>query len=762
MLATMKMQWIMVGFIIGLVQAQTPGPLVLPRLTEPVRLDGVIDESAWEAVQPLPMIQHRPVFGVPGSERTEIRLAYDDGYFYAAGCFYDSDPDGIRANGLTRDNMGSGDDLFTLLIDSFNDNENALVFMTNPAGMRGDCTIANDAEGQHGFPGNFTWNTFWDVEVERTEEGWFAEMRIPFSSLRFQNAGGEVVMGVIAYRTIGRKEERIVFPGIPPKWRSSTLKPSQARDVSLHGVHSSKPVYVTPYVLGGGNESYEIAEDSSDYLRLLDGPIRDLGLDIKYSLTNNLTLDLTYNTDFAQVEADDERVNLTRFSLFFPEKRLFFQERAGIFEFGTGGESRLFYSRRIGLSDEGPVPILGGVRLVGRAGSWDVGLLNMQTMKATFHPEPGDTVVVPAENYSVLRLRRNIINENSYLGTMFTSRVAESDTFNYAYGLDGVIRVFGDDYLTGTWAQTKDTELAADRELPPLTSGRLRATWERRTNQGLGYEFDGLWSGSDFDPGVGFTRREDFSRLRARVGYGVFPEGHSWIYSHTPEISTAIYWRNEDGFAEQKELALEWVLRTIRGGASRLEVKSTVESLVDTFFLADDESVFVPASTDAEPYYRFTELSLFGRTTRANSIHTRYNLDVGTYYDGTRRTVSVDPTWVVSPNLEVGGELEVDRVNFPRRDQVFRARIARLRIEAAFGPTLSTTAFIQYSSVSHAVVVNLRLRYNPREGTDLYLVYDEGLNTDRTRETPTLPIIDNRSIILKYSITFLPKFKRIR
>ncbi|MEE9464301.1 MAG: DUF5916 domain-containing protein [Candidatus Neomarinimicrobiota bacterium] len=759
---SIKMPLIAVVLVFGSIQAQTQEPFVLPRLNDPVQLDGVITEPAWEAIQPLPMIQHRPVFGDPGSERTEIRLAYDDQYIYAAGCFYDSDPDGIRANALTRDNMGSGDDRFTLLIDSFNDNENALVFTTNPVGMRADYTIANDAESQRGFAGNFTWNTFWDVAVKRTDEGWFAEMRIPFSSLRFQDRNGEIVMGVISYRTIGRKDERIVFPAIRPDWRWSTLKPSQAQDVVLRGVHNTKPVYLTPYIMGGGNSFHHLNHDSTAYIPAPDDRVRDLGLDIKYSLTSNLTLDLTYNTDFAQVEADDKRVNLTRFSLFFPEKRLFFQERSSIFDFSTGGETRLFYSRRIGLSEDGPVPILGGVRLVGRVGNWDVGLLDMQTMEDTFIPDPGDTVVVPAENFGVLRLRRNIINENSYLGTMITNRTSGKGTFNYAYGLDGVIRIFGDDYVTGTWAQTMDDELAAGRRLPPLTSGRLRTTWERRSNRGLGYSFDWLWSGQDYDPGVGFTKRSDIQRLRARISHDIYPQRHHWIYSHGPEVSTAIYWRNEDGFAEELELALEWSLSTIRGGYSRLEIKSTAESLVDTFFLADDESALVPPNTDENLYYRFTEISLAGRTSRANQIHTRYNLDLGTYYDGTRLTASVKPTWIISPRVEVGSEFRFDHVRFPTREQVFRARIATLRIKAAFGLTLSTSAFVQYSNVTHSIVANLRLRYNPREGTDLYLVYDEGLNTDRARETPSLPFTESRTILLKYSVTFLPNLNWIQ
>ena len=403
--------WIITGFAVALF-SQPPAPndqlFRLPRITEEIHLDGKLDESVWKRIAPLPLTMNSPTFGGTPTERTEIRIAYDDNYLYASGAFYDSDPSGVRANNLIRDGVNFSDDRFALILDTFNDNENALGFLVNPAGARADFTVYNDGESNRGPPLNFSWNTFWDAAVTRTDEGWFVEVRIPFTSLRFQDHDGRVIMGLIAWRAIARKNEVLTFPAIPTKFRWGTYKPSIAQDVVLEGVYSRKPIYISPYVLGGIEQTPELNANETAYT-IQQKLTRNVGLDVKYGLTSNLTMDLTLNTDFAQVEADDERVNLTRFSLFFPEKRPFFQERAAVFDFNTGQQSRVFYSRRIGLGPGGElIPIYGGIRLIGRIGRWDMGFLNMQTA-------PYDAADLPSENFGVLRFRRQVLNSNSTL-----------------------------------------------------------------------------------------------------------------------------------------------------------------------------------------------------------------------------------------------------------------------------------------------------------------------------------------------------------
>ena len=334
---------------------------------------------------------------------------------------------------MKRDRSGLTNDQFGIILDTFNDKENGLYFFTTSTGVRLDAAISNDATGTPPF--NISWNTFWDAAGTQNEDGWFAEMRIPFSSLRFQDRDGTVTLGLLAYRWIARKNEIAVFPAIPPKWGfHSLIKPSQAREVVLEGIRSTRPLYVTPYGLGGIGQSHVLDAEANGYERD-DQPAADMGLDVKYGLASTLTLDVTVNTDFAQVEADDQQVNLTRFSLFFPEKRLFFQERASVFDFRTGESDNLFYSRRIGIADGEVVPVYGGARLIGRLGDWDLGLLNMQTRA---------NAAARSENFGVLRLRRRILNENSYVGGIATTRLA-AEGHNVAYGLDGVLRLFGQD-----------------------------------------------------------------------------------------------------------------------------------------------------------------------------------------------------------------------------------------------------------------------------------------------------------------------------
>ncbi len=719
--------------------------MTLQRLDGPITLDGLIDEAAWDKIAPFPLTMGVPTFRSELTERTEIRVAYDDDYLYAAGRFYDADPESVRGNSLSRDRGSDSDDYFALLLDSFNDNENALAFFTTPAGIRVDWTIFNDAQfdGQ-AMPTNESWNTFWDVATTVTDEGWFAEMRIPFSSLRFQDRDGRVVMGLMTWRWISHKSELQSFPEAPPKWFFSQFKPSIMQDVAFDGITSRKPVYVTPYALGGLAQRSELNDAETAYERR-DDPTEDLGLDVKYPLTSNLTLDLSLNTDFAQVQADDEQVNLTRFSLFFPEKRQFFQERASIFDFNTGGSTRLFYSRRIGLSDEGPVRLYGGARLVGRLGGWDVGFLDMQTARATFDTDDGPETI-PSENFGVLRLRRQVFNENSYAGGMITSRLGDDGTYNLAYGLDGVLRLFEDDYLTFSLAHTlEDTLVKADGVSP--ASGLARLRWERRSSQGLGYQFEVKSSGADYDPGMGFALRTNVTRLGGRASYSVVPGESSAFFKHTLALDGSAYTRNGDGSLESAELGPQYFFILKAGGFVFVNPKVQFEDLRESFELSDDAEVpqgrytFYAATLFYEPPPRLFRVGL--------------SANVGTFYDGWRLTGGLRPTWTLSRFLELSGEYQLNRVRFPDRDEQFSGDIFRLRARASLNTHLSANTFVQYNSASDAVGVNVRLRYNFREGNDLYLVYNEALNTDRNRETPFLPLTDTRTILVKYTYTFV-------
>jgi hypothetical protein len=306
------------GIVMLLVAAASPisalgqDYVTIPRLTGLVDLDGASMEAAWEGIAALPMTTYEATFGAPPSERTEVRIAHDGTYLYVSGRFYDSRPSQVRAQSLTRDRV-DGDDQFLLVVDGFDDNESALTFVVTPAGTRQDAAISGDAAGRDWL--NLEWNALWDARSIRTEEGWFLEMRIPFSSLRFQPRGDRVVMGIGASRLIARASERHVFPAVRPDQSSAYLKPSLLQDVALEGVRRQLPLHLTPFVVTGGQRTYA-SDPSLGAGERYDRRTAEVGLDLKYSLTSNLTLDMTANTDFAQVEADEQQVNLTRLSVF--------------------------------------------------------------------------------------------------------------------------------------------------------------------------------------------------------------------------------------------------------------------------------------------------------------------------------------------------------------------------------------------------------------------------------------------------------------
>jgi len=720
--------------------AQGSGRLVLPHLDGPIRLDGLSNEPAWQAVRPWLPTQYEPDNGAPPTERTEFLVAYDDEYIYFALRAYDRDRTGIRSNTLYRDRL-SGDDHFEILLDTYNDNETALLFTTTPAGIRKDAAISHDASGGDINSGewiNGDFNTFWDVATVVNGEGWFAEMRVPFTSLRFQEQGGQVVMGIILQRKVARKTERLVFPPVPPIADWAFLKPSLAQKIVLEGIRPSKPLYVTPYALSGLEQAFRLNDAGTGYPRA-DKFKAEAGVDLKHGFSNNLTLDLSVNTDFAQVEADDQQVNLTRFSLFYPEKRQFFQERASVFEFRTGGLSRLFHSRRIGLTDEGePVRIFGGARLMGRTGGWDVGFLDMQTAESDS---------LPSENFGVLRLRRQVINPYSYAGAMVTSRVGMDGSYNLAYGLDGVVRVAGDDYLTLEWAQSFDHAQIDAGTLGLVNSGTFAAELVRRRRSGWGYDAVVAWAGPAYDPGIGFTQRNDFTLLDDAVSYTWLPGQASSLIWHTLRLTGFGFLRNADRSLESAEVGPEWEFAARSGAGGGLETKLTFEDLVVPFVLAPEASV-PPGS------YTFFRAGASYHVSHTRLFQVNPRIEAGTFYDGWQATVELTPTWYVSPHLELSGFYQFSRIRFPARDQRLDAHLARLRIGTAVNTKLSTNAFLQFNSTTHSVSANVRFRYNFREGNDFWIVYNEGVNTDRDRLAPPLPFTDSRTVLVKYTYTF--------
>jgi hypothetical protein len=718
------------------------GPILIKRFSGPITLDGLSQEAAWKEIRPLQMVSHIPDFGNPPSEKTEVLLGFDDNYLYVAGRLYDREPLRIQSPSKKRDYSEGGSDWFGVVLDTFNDKENGLAFLTTPSGLRWDGAIFNDLQPRSAedIPINISWNTFWDVETVINDQGWFVEMRIPFSSLRFQNMNGRVVMGLIAYRKIARKNEEITFPAIEPKWGFwSAWKPSQAQEIIMEGPKNRNLLYVAPYVLGGLEETYDLDEGGLTYVHS-DKTIREAGLDLKYGLASNLILDVTLNTDFAQVEIDDFQVNLSRFSLFIPEKRTFFQERGSIFNFSLGGNSQLFYSRRIGLNEGKPVRIYGGARIVGRLGGWDLGFLDVQTASVED---------LPSENFGVLRFRRRVFNVNSYFGGMITSRLGADGSYNIAYGLDASLRISSDNYILFNWAQTfKNGEANNAVSLDPAI---LRITWDRRTSKGLGFNLGYCRAGKDFDPGIGFMAQENFAGFGNRILYGWIPSERSFLQSYSVFADGYVILRNADNSINSLAFGPGWAFATKSGWMGEFAIKAYRESLNESLsFTGDNDS----DKSDVPPGdYAFREITGQLKSPSGNLITALLNFDAGSFYDGWRVSIGLRPTWGISPTLSLSGIYQYNRAVFPARRHKFVAQIAQLRLDSSWSLTLSSSVFVQYNSAADALIANVRLRFNPREGEDFYLVFNQEVNTNRMRESLRRPF-SSRAIMVKYSYIF--------
>lgn len=697
------------------------GPLRLTRLNGRIQFDGRTDDEAWRAVPPLPMTLYAPVHrGVP-TQRTEVRIAYDDEYLYVAGSFWDTEPAGIRVNSLYRDRW-NGDDVLALYIDAFNDNRNAKWFGVTAAGMRFDELISDDGATLNG-----SWDGFWDARSVMTDEGWFTEVRIPFSTLGFQTVGGEVVMGLTASRLVGRNGERVTFPDIDPQF--AFRAPSRAKDVVLSGVRSRRPVYLTPYVLGGAVRSAPGADSDLS---------REMGLDVRYALSGALTMDLTANTDFAQVEADTQQIALDRFPLFFPEKRRFFQEGSGLFSFATAGGGLLFHSRRIGLTDDRrPVPVLGGARLVGRVGEWEVGLLDLQTQRL------GTTA---SENFGVMRVRRSVLNANSSVGAMVTSRAGRG-AHNFAAGLDGDLRVKGENYLTLKWAGTADDADPGDATAASrsLFDGR----WQRRQNRGLAYTVQLFRVGKDHRPELGFLPRSDVTGMMSFANWYLYTDKHRWLRRVYPGFVANSTFRNADKVLESGVYAVWVQWDTKKGGGGWIEPKVFHEDVRVPFQIGG--KVDIPVGT-----YTFADLQLVLNMSSGRKLRTNMDLRSGTFFDGTRTQLVLTPTWNASRHLELGATYQLTRLRFGARHQAADLHLMGLEIRAAKDARASANALVQYNSTTDRLDLNLRLRYNVAEGSDLWIVYNEGLMTERFTEpgAPRPALSAARGLIVKYSHTF--------
>ena len=685
------------------------------RIDRALTVDGRLDEPEWQLATPAAdFAQKEPRDDQPASERTEVRILYNQTFLYVGVTCFDSEPDRILINQLVEDHSMSQEDSISVLIDSFNDGLSDVQFETNAAGSRADTQ-----HSANGAISNRDWDTIWDVKTSRGPDGWVAEFAIPFKSLRF-NAAIDQVWGINFRRRIRRKNEEAVWNPIPRGQNFWT--PSLAgRLEGLRGLRPGRSLYIKPFALGGVSAPRGSSAELS----------RDAGVDLKYGITNGLTLDATYRTDFAQTEVDEQQVNLTRFSLFFPEKREFFLENAGIFSFagqgstagggagfGSGGGGTrvvrlipfgtndfiLFFSRRIGLSPTGrPVPVRGGARLTGRlAGRVDLGVLNVASDAA-----PG----VPAATYSVVKVRQALFH-NSDMGVMFIDREASGGRFNRVVGVEQNFRFLSNALsMNSFWARSFTPDVTGHDQ-----AWGVSTTWRDRTKNVTGFFRE---VGSGFNNEVGFVRRRGIRQGRLTLEAFLRPGGPGFLADRVREVSP--------------QLELDYVMsgtnrlltRTLTPAVAVLlhsGAKLTV-SRIESFDRVERPFVLGPDVAVPAGDYRFgdTQVEYLGDESRP--VAARAALTVGDFYGGSRRGGGAGLVLRPNHHLSLWADYTRNVVELPSRR--FTTHLGLLSTNVAFTPDLNLTALVQYNSDSRRVLSNIRFRYIYRPWSDFYIVYNE-------------------------------------
>ena len=677
-----------------------------------ITIDGEMDEPAWQMARPATdFVQRAPAEGQPASRPSVVRLLYDKEFLYVGAYLYDDRPDLIVVNDITRDSGAGRQDSFGVVLDTFRDRRNGYNLSISPRGSKRDTQFFNEGQDV-----NRNWDVVWHVETRIQEDGWTAEYAIPFKSLRFSR-DEEQIWGIQFYRAIRRINESDSWMPIPSRFRNYSQRISYAGDLyGLEGVQPGKNLKIKPYVLG------EVNRFSSRGQRT-EGDL-DGGVDIKYGLTSGLTLDLTVNTDFSQVEADTQQVNLSRFPLFFPEKREFFLENTGNFRFEAPGNNQalLFHSRRIGLGDGLPVPILAGARMTGRAGPYYLGLMNIQTRSDRD---------IPATNFTVARVRRNIL-ANSDVGAMFlNSQSRLPDDHNRSYGADVNFLFFDRRLKAGGMLARTETPGREGRDW--LKS--VETHWDDGLVRFTGYFLD---IQENFNPEVGFVRRPGNKILHGEFGLRFFQEPGTWLGRYIREFSPHLTSEQvllPGNSTETKLLRPHFRVEFQDSGFFQVEYLQNFERLSEPF---DITRHFTIPSGD----YHFNEYSLRYSSNNSTAVSGNIEYRNGDFFHGTKQTVLLGATYRPNFRLTTNLSYQLNDIELPQQG-AFKIHLIGVNVKYAFNSKAFVTAFVQYNNDTNRLSSNLRFRLIHRPLSDLYLVYNEV--RDHLRDQ------DDREFALKYT-----------
>ena len=701
-------------------------------------IDGVVDDVQWAQVEPFTaFIQQEPNEGEPATERTEIRFLLDRQNLYVAVICFDSDPQNILVSQSRRDADLADTDSIRILLDTFNDGQNAFVFGTNPFGIEYDGQVM--AEGQTGQTGggssggsfNVNWDANWTVRARTTERGWEAEFAIPLKTLRY-NPGAERIWGVNAMRNIRRKNEQVFLSPVPRGYNLHRV--SVAGKLQGLSLPPRRDLKLLPYLAGSVTDDRTLPTETVSRTG-------DVGLDVKWGVRTDLTLDLTVNTDFAQVEADVQQVNLTRFPVFFPEKRPFFLENAQLFQLGQPQAVDLFFSRRIGLLPSGePLDIIGGGRLSGKLGGYNLGILNMQT-DAAVDDRTGATLA-PANNFTVLRLQREVARSN--FGAMFVnregtgSRAADED-YNRAYGVD-----------LGWQATTNGRVFAfvARTDSPPHKGSSDYAGRAAYTYVHPSWSASGGYTqvGERFNPEVGFLRRWGFRQVEGRFNLSYQPRQWPWIRRIQPHANYSVYTNLQNELESSSGHWHFFDIQTRTGARFGYLFETQQDRPQEPFKVYEDVTgrrVVIPPGE-----YAWTRGVFEGHTNLSAPLSASLLHRVGSYYDGDYHG------WQLTVGLRAGArllsELGWNRDDVKLPSGTFRNDLVPVKVSYAFTSLASLQGLIQYNRQTSTFSSNLRLALLNRSGTGFFVVYNDRHDTSSFTPAELL----GRSVVVKYTRLF--------
>ena len=738
----------------GADQALSPYRTEACRTYQSIEIDGELSESDWQNAKPISQfVQLEPDEGRAVTQPMEARILYDEKNIYFGFVCADSDFSKLVANEMRRDGSGrdglrENDHIF-ILLDTYNDSRSGFFFRVNPLGAMEDIALMDNGESR-----NQDWDAVWTARTKMNGDNWTAEIEIPFSQLRFAKSE-KMTWGMNVGRSIPRNQEEATWVplkkahGFWARYRTDNL----GSLVGLEGITPKRNLELLPYFLPGVNRTK--AEKRTE-------GVFDIGLDVKYGITPNLIADVTFNTDFAQVESDQERVNLTRFSLFFPEKRPFFLEGAGMFDFGIPRTSTrrpppllLFYSRRIGLAEDRAVPIIAGGKMTGKAGPFSLGILNVTTDEiqiesSTDEPQIDSPTTVPTTNFSVLRVKRDI-GSGSSVGIIAINK-QDASTHNRSGGFDFVYRPTDNINVRGLWART---------------SGQGNGLYLGSGWQNTSFRLRGAYMdiSEDFNPEVGYIRRTGVRYIRGELRYTPwvrkFGVRRIWM---GPELDLIL---NQENNLQTLNISLVSFFRFENGAWVAFLPRRTSENLEEDFEIR--EGIIIPIGE-----YRFTEWRFRASTDDTKAIAGEFGMNFGSFYNGNRRGFNVDVAFKPNGRFSIAPQFEFNRVTLPvpggstinsvevrdeanstinsgevrdeannwrvdstrRVNSTFNASIFGGRASYSFSTSFFAKIFAQWNSDDDVIGTNFLLNYIYRPGSDFYLVFNQTYETKGTKPVP--------------------------